>query len=48
MAIDFEVEAEFQKQIDWVKQFARNEIEPLDHFLHSGQDKMVIPLMTTA
>ena len=27
MAIDFEVEAEFQKQIDWVKHFARNEIE---------------------
>jgi acyl-CoA dehydrogenase len=39
MAIDFEVEPEFQKQVDWVQTFATEEIEPLDHFMRSGRGK---------
>ncbi|MFT5208459.1 MAG: acyl-CoA dehydrogenase [Flavobacterium sp.] len=39
MAIDFEVEPAFQKQVDWVENFAKEEIEPLDHFMSSGRDK---------
>ena len=27
---DFETEPEFQKQLDWIDQFVREEIEPLD------------------
>ena len=30
--IDFEIEAEFQEQIDWVSDLVKNEIEPLDQF----------------
>lgn len=30
MAWDFETEPEFQKKLDWVAQFVRDEIEPLD------------------
>jgi acyl-CoA dehydrogenase len=39
MAIDFEVEPEFQKQIDWVQNFVTEEIEPLDQFMSVGYDK---------
>ncbi len=39
MAIDFEVEPEFQKQVDWVQTLATEEIEPLDHFMRSGRSK---------
>ncbi|MFT7129751.1 MAG: acyl-CoA dehydrogenase [Gammaproteobacteria bacterium] len=39
MAIDFDVEPEFQKQIDWVENFVSEEIEPLDHFMSAGCDK---------
>ena len=39
MAIDFEVEPEFQKQIDWVRNFVEQEIEPLDQFMSVGRDK---------
>lgn len=39
MAIDFDVEPEFQLQIDGVKQFAEEEIEPLDYYLRVGTDK---------
>lgn len=38
MAIDFEVDADFQKQIDWVERFVAEEIEPLDHFMTVGRD----------
>jgi acyl-CoA dehydrogenase len=31
--IDFEVEPDFQEQIDWVEKFTAEEIEPLDHFI---------------
>ena len=30
MAIDFEVEPEFQEKLDWIDGFVREEIEPLD------------------
>ncbi|MBL4680048.1 MAG: acyl-CoA dehydrogenase family protein [Pseudomonadales bacterium] len=39
MAIDFDVEPEFQKQVDWVEKFTKEEIEPLDHFMSAGTDK---------
>ena len=39
MTIDFDVEPEFQEQVDWVRKFAKDEIEPLDHFMRSGRDK---------
>jgi acyl-CoA dehydrogenase len=38
MAWDFETEPEFQKQLDWVDQFVRHEVEPLDHVLGSPYD----------
>jgi len=39
MAIDFEVEPEFQKQIDWVENFVTEEIQPLDIFMSDGRDE---------
>lgn len=39
MAIDFDVEPEFQVQIDWVKKFVEEEVEPLDYFTRVGEDK---------
>ena len=30
MAIDFEVEPEFQAQLDWIEEFVKTEVEPLD------------------
>ena len=44
MAIDFDVEPEFQVQIDWVKKFVREDVEPLDHFMQVGEDKQGNPL----
>jgi acyl-CoA dehydrogenase len=44
MAIDFEVEPEFQKHIDWVKAFVKDEIDPLGHFMSVGEDKNGKPL----
>lgn len=37
--IDFDVEPEFQEQIDWVENFTKEEIEPLDHFISVGRKK---------
>jgi acyl-CoA dehydrogenase len=31
MAWDFETDPEYQEQLDWVAQFVREEVEPLDH-----------------
>ena len=39
MAIDFNIEPEFQEQIDWVEKFAKEEIEPLDNFLRAPKMK---------
>lgn len=36
MAIDFQVEPAFQKQIDWVEKFVSEEIDPLDTFMSTG------------
>ena len=35
--INFDVEPEFQEQIDWVEKFAKEEIEPLDNFFRIGK-----------
>jgi acyl-CoA dehydrogenase len=35
MAWDFETDADFQQQLDWIDQFVREEIEPLEHVLVS-------------
>ena len=42
--IDFDVEPEFQKQIDWVERFTKDEIEPLDQFMSVGRRKDGAPL----
>ena len=44
MAIDFDVEPEFQIQIDWVKKFVEEEVEPLDYFMRVGEDKHGVAL----
>jgi acyl-CoA dehydrogenase len=35
---DFETEPEFQKQLDWIDAFVREEVEPLDHVIAHGFD----------
>jgi len=42
--IDFDVEPEFQEQIDWVEKLTKEEIEPLDQFLSVGRKKNGDPL----
>ena len=36
MAWDFETDPEFQKQLDWIDEFVRQDVEPLDHILGSA------------
>jgi acyl-CoA dehydrogenase len=38
MSWDFETEPEFQRELDWIEQFVRNEVEPLDYVLASPYD----------
>ena len=38
MAWDFETDAEFQEELDWIDQFVREEIEPLDFIITSPYD----------
>jgi len=38
MAWDFETEPEFQKELDWIDEFVREEIEPIDLVLGSPYD----------
>ena len=38
MSWDFETEPEFQKRLDWIEQFVRAEVEPLDYVLGSPYD----------
>ena len=38
MAWDFETEPEFQRELDWMDAFVREEIEPLDHVLTEGYE----------
>ncbi|HXD90718.1 MAG TPA: acyl-CoA dehydrogenase family protein, partial [Candidatus Binataceae bacterium] len=54
MSWDFETEPEFQKQLDWMEKFVREEVEPLDYILESPYDvrdpkrnKLVRPLQAT-
>ena len=51
MAWDFETEPEFQVKLDWIENFVREEVEPLDHVLRHPADvknpnyiKLVRPL----
>ena len=51
MAWDFETEPEFQKELDWIDKFVREEVEPLDYVLGSpyevrdpNRNKLVRPL----
>ena len=39
MAWDFETDPDFQKKLDWVDTFVREEVEPLDYALGSPYDK---------
>jgi acyl-CoA dehydrogenase len=39
MAWDFETEPEFQRELDWIDAFVRDEIEPLDYVLGNPYDK---------
>ena len=38
MSWDFETEPEFQKELDWITAFVREEVEPLDHILGNPYD----------
>jgi acyl-CoA dehydrogenase len=38
MSWDFETDPEFQKELDWIDQFVREEVEPLDYVLHNPYD----------
>ena len=38
MGWDFETDDAFQVELDWIDQFVRNEVEPLDHVLGSPYD----------
>jgi len=39
MGWDFETEPEFQAELDWIDEFVRTEVEPLDLFLGNPHDK---------
>ena len=38
MAWDFETDPEFQIELDWIDQFVREEVEPLDHVIDNPYD----------
>src|SRR6201994_4839074 len=38
MAWDFETDAQFQEELDWIDRFVRTEVEPLEHVLGSPYD----------
>jgi acyl-CoA dehydrogenase len=49
MAWDFETDPEFQKKLDWLDDFMRDEVEPLSHlgiaaFSSYGREKFIKPL----
>jgi acyl-CoA dehydrogenase len=51
MSWDFETDPDFQRELDWIARFVREEVEPLDHVLGSpwdihapGFQKLVRPL----
>ena len=51
MAWDFETEPEFQKELDWMDTFVREEVEPLDHVLgnpydiHNPRHRKIVPTL---
>jgi len=49
MAWDFETDPEFQKKLDWIEAFMRDEVEPLSHlgmavYSSVGREKFIKPL----
>lgn len=51
MSWDFETEPKFQKELDWIANFVREEVEPLEHVLHhpnemenETRNKLIKPL----
>jgi acyl-CoA dehydrogenase len=49
MAWDFETDPEFQKKLDWIEDFMREEVEPLSHlgmavYSTPGREKFIKPL----
>ncbi|WP_296599308.1 acyl-CoA dehydrogenase family protein [Phenylobacterium sp.] len=49
MAWDFETDPEFQKKLDWIEDFMREEVEPLSHlgmavYSSMGREKFIKPL----
>ncbi|RAK63344.1 acyl-CoA dehydrogenase family protein [Phenylobacterium kunshanense] len=49
MAWDFETDPEFQKKLDWIEDFMREEVEPLSHlglavYSSEGRQKFIKPL----
>ena len=38
MSWDFETDPEFQAELDWVDEFVRNEVEPVDQVIHHAWD----------
>jgi acyl-CoA dehydrogenase len=36
--LDFDVDEEFQKELDWADSFVREEVEPLDHLINHAWD----------
>lgn len=51
MAWEFETDAEFQKELDWIADFVREEVEPLEHVLthpnlmeDENRNKLIKPL----
>ena len=49
MAWDFETDPEFQKKLDWIEEFMRDEVEPLSHlgmavYSTLGREKFIRPL----
>jgi acyl-CoA dehydrogenase len=49
MAWDFETDPEFQKQLDWIEDFMREEVEPISHlgmavWGSAGREKFIKPL----
>ena len=51
MGWNFETDPEFQKELDWITNFVRKEVEPLDHVLgnpydiHNPRHKKIVPTL---
>ena len=47
MSWDFETEPEFQKELDWIDKFVREEVEPLDYRARSRPTTSAMPIATS-